>query len=329
MKKVHKERACPFPVPDGAEHISGGNMMKKHGTGGALKLASAAAAIMIALIGFSGCEQPTSETPAAANPGPNNPGPTDPGAGVGSKGLQLAIKDNLESIKSGDSVQLTVTFDGAEVAASDILWKIDDVANKVGVASYVDAHNVFHAGKNETRDTLTVKAIHKSKNLSETRTLTHIKYRDFFGDVFTLTNKCVFPDFTIEDDDRLKWNFSFNGNTIDARDNVSKEYTVQNLRIGDINDYFIETIGKQSEGSWAFLYQGETVIGIVQYSYESSGYTGFTDKPCYWSTVYLGKTEMSDPLIAYAKYTTSEAEAAIAHASTEFKAVLHGEKKIY
>ena len=28
---------------------------------------------------------------------------------------------------------------------------------------------------------------------------------------------------------------------------------------------------------------------------------------------------MSDPLIAYAKYTTSEAEAAIAHASTEFK----------
>ncbi len=302
-------------------------MMKKHGTGGALKLASAVAAIALAVIVFSGCEQPASDTPAAANPGTNNPGPTDPG--TGSKGLQLAVKDNLESIKSGDSVQLTVTFDGAEVAASDILWKIDDVANNVGVASYVDAHNVFHAGKNETKDTLTVKAIHKSKNLSVTKTLTHIKYRDFFGDVFTLTNGCVFPDFTIEDVDRLKWNFSFNGNTIDARDNVTEEYTVQKLRIGDINDYFIETSGKQYAGSWAFLYQGDTKIGIVQYLHAPYGYTGVTEKPCYWSNVYLGKTEMSYPLIVYAKYTTSKADAAIADASTEFKGVLRGEKKIY
>ena len=76
-------------------------------------------------------------------------------------------------------------------------------------------------------------------------------------------------DFTIEDDDRLKWTFRSTEILSDARDNVSKEYTVQNLRIGDINDYFIETIGKQSEEA-GLSYQGETVIGIVQYSYESS-----------------------------------------------------------
>ncbi len=302
-------------------------MMKKHGTGGALKLASAAAAIMIALIGFSGCEQPASDTPAAANPGPSNPGPTDPG--TGSKGLQLAVKDNLESIKSGDSVQLTVTFDGTVVAASDILWRINDVANNVDVLSYVDAEQVFHAGRTETRDSLTIKAIHKSKSLSVTRTLAHIKYRDFFGDSFMLTNGCVFPEFSISDADRTKWNFSFNGNTIDARDNVSKEYTVQNLRIGDINDYFIEVIGKQYAGSWAFLYQGDVQIGIVQYMHFSSGYYGVTDKPSYRSTVYLGKLKMSYPLITYANYSSAQAEAAIANASTEFKAEIRGEIKEY
>lgn len=301
--------------------------MKKHGTGGALKLASAAAAIMIALIGFSGCEQPASDTPAAANPGPSNPGPTDPG--TGSKGLQLAVKDNLDSIKSGDSVQLTVTFDGAVVAASDLSWWINDVRNNVGVASYVDANNMFHAGKNETRDTLTVKAIYTSKNLSVTKTLAHIKYRDFFGDGFTLTNGCVFPEFSISDADRTKWNFSFNGNTIDARDNVSKEYTVQNLSIGDINDYFIETIGKQYAGSWAFLYQGDVQIGIVQYMHFSSGYYRETDKPCYRSTVYLGQLKMSYPLITYANYSSDQAEAAIANASTEFKAEIRGKIKEY
>lgn len=297
--------------------------MKKHVHSGARKLLGAVAAIALAVIGFTGCEQPAADTPATDNPGTNNPG-----AGTGTKGLQLAVKDNLESIKSGDSVQLTVTFDGAEVAASDLSWWINDVRNNVGVASYVDANNMFHAGKNETRDTLTVKAVHKSKNLSVTKTLQHSKYRDFFGDVFTLTNKCVFPGLEIADADRLDYNFSFDGSSIIVRREGAAINTVQNLSIGYINDYFIE-VTNQYAGSWAYLYQGEAVIGIVQYSYASSGYPGFSNKPCYWSTVYLGKTEMSYPLIEYAKYTTSKADAAIADASTEFKGVLRGEKKIY
>lgn len=55
--------------------------MKKHVHSGARKLLGAVAAIALAVIGFTGCEQPAADTPAADNPGTNNPGPTDPGPG--------------------------------------------------------------------------------------------------------------------------------------------------------------------------------------------------------------------------------------------------------
>lgn len=324
MFKKFSLEGAPSSVQDGTEHISGGNLMKKHVHSGARTLLVAVAAIALAVIGFTGCEQPTADTPAADNPGTNNPG-----AGTGTKGLQLSVKDNLDSIKSGDSVQLTVTLDGTAVAASELMWKINDGANIIGLGSYVDANQVFHADKNETRDSLTIKAIHKSKNLSMEKTLVHSKYRDMFGEVFTLTNTCSFPDFEITDAERLSFNFSFDGSSIGGRREDVRIYTLPGLVIGDINDYFIEVMGKQFAGSWSFLYKDEIKIGIVLYTYYSSGYIGVTDKPCYQSTLYLGKDKMSYPLTTYANYSPEQATNAISDASTDYKGVLHGEIKAY